>query len=165
MVDFFALLLQPGAGDELQGIKKGVVELADALLVNKADGDQAQAAERARADYSAALHLLRASSASWSPPVMCTSALEGTGVPEFWASVLKHREAQQSSGEFDARRRRQARAWLWALVDEGLGEAFRQDADVSAALPEVLERVDDRAQAPPRAARELLRNFLGRHRD
>lgn len=160
MVDFFALLLQPGAGDELQGIKKGVVELADALLVNKADGDQARAAERARADYTSALHLLRPRSASWSPPVICTSALEGTGIPEFWGAVLKHREALQSSGEFEARRLKQARAWLWALLEQGLGEAFRQDPRVSAKLPGMLERVESRTQAPPRAARELLRSFL-----
>ncbi len=165
MVDFFALLLQPGAGDELQGIKKGVVELADALLVNKADGDQVQAAERSRADYSAALRLLRPPSAAWSPSVSCTSALEGTGIPEFWSAVLKHREAFQGSGEFEARRRKQARTWLWALLDQGLGEAFRQDPRVSAKLPGILERVESRVQAPPRAARELLRSFLQGQRD
>ena len=162
MVDLFAVLLQPGAGDELQGLKKGVLELADVLVVNKADGEQRAAAERTRADYEHALALLQPASAAWTPAVLTASARTGEGVEAFWQTVLAHREAIQKSGELERRRRGQARAWLWRLVDEGLEVAFRADAKTAARLPELETEVESHATSAPRAARILLDIFTRR---
>jgi LAO/AO transport system kinase len=161
MVDFFCVLLQPGAGDELQGIKKGVLELADALVVNKADGDLLDAAERTRAEFAAALQLLRPRSERWATPVLATSAHSGAGVSELWGTVLKHRHQMTHSGEFEQRRRTQARAWLWRLVQDGLLAAFRSDTAVQALLAELESAVEDRSATPPEAARRLLATFRG----
>src|SRR5690606_28226397 len=109
MVDFFAVLLQPGAGDELQGLKKGVLELADALIVNKADGELLDAARRARTAYRRGLELLRPASPNWRPPVLLVSALTGSGIEKVWETVLEHRRVLAASGELEARRREQAR--------------------------------------------------------
>ncbi len=162
MVDLFAVLLQPGAGDELQGLKKGVLELADALVVNKADGEQRLAAERARADYAHALSILQPASAAWTPVVLCASARTGEGVDEFWRTVLAHREAVQRSGDLERRRRSQARAWLWRLLDEGLQAAFKADPKLAARLPELEAEVEAHAVSAPRAARTLLDIFTRR---
>ncbi len=156
MVDFFLVLLQPGAGDELQGIKKGVLELADALVVNKADGETKQAAEHTRSEYTQALRLLRPRSDSWTPPVLAVSAVTGDGLSELWATVLKHRHQTTQNGEFDERRRGQARAWLWRLLREGLEAAFRADSEVAAQLEKLEAEVEDRSMTAPEAARRLL---------
>jgi len=159
MVDLFAVLLQPGAGDELQGIKKGIVELADLLVVNKADGEQRAAAERTRVDHTHALSLLSPAVAGWTTRVMCASALTGDGISEFWELVLAHREALSKSGELVRRRRVQARAWLWRLLDDGLQAAFRADTRVAARLPELEAEVLESRTSAPRAARFLLALF------
>ena len=162
MVDFFCLLLQPGAGDELQGIKKGVLELADALVVNKCDGDTEDAAQRTRAEYAQALRLLRPRSESWTTPVVAVSARTGRGLSELWGLVLKHRQQMLHTGEFEERRRVQARAWLWRLLEDGLLAAFRADPEVARLLPELERQVEDRAATPPEAARVLLEAFRGK---
>ena len=162
MVDFFLVLVQPGAGDELQGLKKGVLELADALVVTKADGEQRAAADRARADYEHALSLLQPASAAWTPVVLCASARTGEGVEQFWQTVLAHREAIQKSGELERRRRSQARAWLWRLLDEGLQAAFRTDPKLAGRLPDLESEVEAHAISAPRAARILLDIFTRR---
>jgi LAO/AO transport system kinase len=159
MVDFFLVLLQPGAGDELQGIKKGVLELADALVVNKADGEQAAAAARTRAEHAQALELLRSPSPYWRPRVLCASALTGAGIDEVWEAILAHRRALETHGALRARRREQARAWLWSLVDEGLMRTFRADPAVSVRIPELERAVEAQALTPDAAARELLELF------
>ncbi len=159
MVDFFLVLLQPGAGDELQGIKKGVLELADALVVNKADGDSKHAAGQTRAQYLQALRLLRPRSESWTTPVLAVSALTGEGLAELWGTVQEHREQATQSGELEERRRAQTRAWLWRLLRDGLEQAFRSDADVAAALPELEALVADGSASAPEAARRLLERF------
>ncbi|MEE9608243.1 MAG: methylmalonyl Co-A mutase-associated GTPase MeaB [Myxococcota bacterium] len=159
MVDFFLVLLQPGAGDELQGIKKGIVELADLLVVNKADGELAAAAGRTRAEYAAALGLLRPASASWRPRVLAASARTGEGIDAVWAAVPEHRAALEASGEFQTRRRQQARAWMWSLVEEGLQRAFRAHPAVAVRI-EALERdVEALKTTPAAAARSLLETF------
>ncbi|MFI5316821.1 MAG: methylmalonyl Co-A mutase-associated GTPase MeaB [Myxococcota bacterium] len=162
MVDLFAVLLQPGAGDELQGLKKGVLELADVLVVNKADGEQRAAAERTRADHEHALALLQPASAAWAPVVLCASARTGDGVEAFWQTVLAHREAIQKSGDLQRRRRTQARAWLWRLLDEGLQAAFRADPKLAARLPDLEAEVEAHSISAPRAARILLDIFTRR---
>ncbi|MCE2392735.1 MAG: methylmalonyl Co-A mutase-associated GTPase MeaB [Proteobacteria bacterium] len=162
MVDLFAVLLQPGAGDELQGMKKGLIEFADLLVVNKADGEQREAAERARTDHAAALQLLGASDAVWTPRVQLASALTGEGIDEFWESALAHREALSRTGELEVRRRRQARAWLWRLLDDGLRHAFRTDAEVAARLADLERDVEAQRLTAPRAARLLLQGYGSR---
>jgi LAO/AO transport system kinase len=161
MVDLFALLLQPGAGDQLQGIKKGVLELADALVVNKADGEQKAIAERTRQDHVQALQLLRSTSAVWRPPVLVVSSLTGEGIPGFWGVVLAHREAMEANGEFEARRRSQAREWMWTLVGEGLQQVLRRHPEVASRVPSLERDVEAQAMTPAAAARILLDAFRG----
>jgi len=156
MVDCFAVLLQPGAGDELQGMKKGVLELADVLVVNKADGEQLEAARRARTAYRHALALLRPASPSWRPPVLLASAATGDGIAEFWETVVAHRAALTGAGELDARRSAQARAWLWTLVEEGLQAGFRAQPGMAKAIARLEAEVGARKTSPGAAARELL---------
>jgi GTPase len=163
MVDLFAVLLQPGAGDELQGLKKGVLELADVLVVNKADGDLRASAEHTRGEYEHALALLQPTSPAWTPVVLTASARTGDGVLRFWQTVLAHREAVLASGELEQRRRGQARAWLWRLVEEGLVAAFRADAKLAEKIPELETDVETHAISAPRAARILL-DIFGRTR-
>ena len=160
MVDFFLVLLQPGAGDELQGIKKGVLELADGLVVNKADGDQRAAAERTRSDYARAMGLLRPASPTWDLPVLAASARSGEGIDAVWEMVLAHRKALTASGELEARRRHQALSWMWSLVDEGLRSAFREHPAVAAAIGGLEREVESQKATPAAAARRLLSAFL-----
>jgi LAO/AO transport system kinase len=159
MVDFFLVLLQPGAGDELQGIKKGVLELADGLVVNKADGELAKLAERTRGEFTQALSLVRPLSTHWRPRVVAASAHAGEGIVEAWQMILAQREALEASGEAQARRREQARAWMWSLVEEGLHQRFREHPEVARQV-EALERdVETLRMTPARAARRLLDAF------
>jgi LAO/AO transport system kinase len=162
MVDMFLLLLLPSGGDELQGIKKGIVELADLVLVNKADGDLAPAAGRAVAEYQAALHLLKPASAHWTPEVLPVSALTGHGIDTVWALVERHRAALTASGEHAARRAEQACAALWAGLGDSLIEALRTHPAVASLLPEIEARVRGGATSPAAGARTLLELFLGR---
>jgi LAO/AO transport system kinase len=162
MVDMFLLLLLPGGGDELQGIKRGIVELADLLLVNKADGPFLEAARHTVADYRSALRLLRPASPAWRPEVVAVSALTGEGIPEAWEQVERHREAVTRSGERQQRRAGQARAALWAEIGEGLLDAFRADPDVAPRIAQAEKRVMAGRTTPGVAARALLAGFLGR---
>jgi len=156
MVDFFLVLLLAGAGDELQGLKKGILELADALAVNKADGDNRGAARKAARTYELALHLLQPSSPRWNPPVLTCSALETSGIDEIWQTVLTHRDVFLRSGELEEKRRQQAVAWMWSLVDEGLKERFARHPDVKRHLPHILREVERGRLAPTAAADTLL---------
>jgi len=159
MVDFFLVLLQPGAGDELQGIKKGVLELADSLVVNKADGAQREAAERCAGEHARALELLHARSSNWTPRVLMVSSRENVGIDSVWEAVLEHTAALESSGERQARRREQARQWMWSLVEEGLRNAFRAHPDVSSQIERLERAVQDLEISPAAAARTLLEAF------
>jgi LAO/AO transport system kinase len=134
MTDFFLVLMLPGAGDELQGIKKGVVELADMVAVNKADGDNMQRAKAAAAEYRAALHILKAPSDTWSPPVVTYSALTGDGVAALWDAVVDHRARMTKSGEFAAKRSAQQVKWLREMLEERLFAKLRGDARVKSRL-------------------------------
>jgi LAO/AO transport system kinase len=156
MVDFFLVLMLPGAGDELQGIKKGILEIADALAVNKCDGDMVQRAERAAAEYRSALRLFRHVSANWDPPVLTVSARERRGMDRVWATIEEHRDRLGASGELDERRRRQQHDWLWSMLRDGLEEHFRQRTDVRRVLPELEAAVEAASITPTEAARRLL---------
>jgi len=160
MVDFFLVLLQPGAGDELQGIKRGVLELADGLVVNKADGEWQAAAERARGEYAQALRLLRPLHAEWQPRVLVASARTGAGIPAVWEMISAQRAALAATGAAQARRQRQSRDWMWSLVDEGLERALRRDPDVARQVERLEKQVEALEVTPARAARQLLAAFL-----
>ncbi len=137
MADFFLVLMLAGAGDEIQGIKKGVLELADALVINKADGDNIHRAEKAQKELQAAMHLLRPASMNWSPPVLTCSAAKNKGLDAVWETIVTHRKTLEKSGELAAKRRRQAVDWMWALVDEGLKERLYSHPAVQSNLPRI----------------------------
>src|SRR5206468_2321059 len=137
MVDFFLVLMLAGAGDELQGIKKGILELADALAINKADGENVRPAEQAAAQYRSALRLFRHTSPGWDPPVVTVSALERRGMDEVWSIIEDHRAKLGASGELERRRREQQRAWFWTMIDDGLKGHFLARDDVQRLLPEM----------------------------
>ena len=162
IVDMFVLILPPAAGDELQGIKRGVVELADFVLVNKADGELAAAAHRSTADYASALRLLRPPVPEWAVPVRAISALEGIGIPEVWDEVARFRAALERSGAWSRRRAGQARAALWSEVGDSLVERFRAAPAVSARLAALEQEVMAGTRTPAAAARTLLAAFLGK---
>ena len=159
MVDFFLVLMLPGAGDELQGIKKGVLELADMIAVNKADGDNVPAARTAARDYSAALRLTQPTSPTWTPPVVTCAALSGDGLDEVWAQVEAHREALIGSGEWTERRRAQRLAWMWSMVEDRLVVGLRSDPAVLGLLGAVEDDVLDGRTTPSAAATRLLGAF------
>ena len=156
MVDFFLVLMIAGAGDELQGIKKGVLELADAITINKADGDNIERAKRARREYETALHLLAPSSPNWSPPVLMCSALEVKGIEEIWNTVLLHRNKFIASGEFETNRRKQAIDWMWALIEDGLIDRFRSNEKVRTDLSRISRDVEKGLVSSTAAAEKLL---------
>jgi LAO/AO transport system kinase len=156
MVDFFLVLMIAGAGDELQGIKKGILELADAVAVNKADGSNVEKAELARKQYENALHFLTPASLSWTPPVLSCSALEMTGIDVIWEAVLDHEKKLSNTGELEEKRQKQALAWMWALVEEGLKLRFHKNKEVARQLSKVTRAVKSGRTAPTVAASKLL---------
>jgi LAO/AO transport system kinase len=159
MVDFFLLLQLPNAGDELQGIKRGVMEIADAIVINKAEGDNRPRAELARKQYVNALHMLKPKSANWQVPAMLCSALLQQGITEVWNMVEDFRRRMQESGEFEHRRKLQARDWMWTLLMDDLKETFMRDQHVEALLQEVQQAVAEGTTSPSAAARRLLEAF------
>lgn len=158
MVDTFALLLHPGGGDELQGVKRGVLELCDLVCVNKADGALKDAARRTRLEYERGMRLLRPGE---QVPVLAASALTGEGLEAFWRAVTEHRRALEESGTLAERRAAQAEAWLWAVVEAELLRRFRDHPDVAEALRSLLPGVRAGQVPPTRAALELLARFRG----
>jgi LAO/AO transport system kinase len=155
MTDCFVLLQLPNAGDDLQAIKKGIMELADLVVFNKADIDPA-AAQLAAAQMRSALSMLHPASANWQPPVLTLSAIRKDGLEEFWQVLEKFRDTLQASGEFAARRRHQALAWMWQLVDSGLREGFRRHPAVRDRLADTAAEVEAGSLTPTAAARRLL---------
>ena len=161
MTDFFCVLMLAGAGDELQGIKRGLTELADLIAVNKADGDNAQRAASAAHDYRAAVRTLHPHDADWLPPVLTCSAVEGDGVGEIWQAVTRHRALRLASGALEARRRRQRLRWMWDLVDDRLAQVLRAHPAVATALPGTEAAVRAGHLPPTTAARQLIAAFTG----
>ena len=155
MTDFFLLLMVAGAGDELQGLKKGVVELADMIAVNKADGDNVERAKLAAADFRGALNILTPASASWSPPVVTYSALTGHGVAELWTQVLAHKGKLGPTGELAARRRAQQVKWMWTMLEERLTAGLRSDPAVRTKLKAAEAAVAAGTLAPTLAVEEI----------
>jgi LAO/AO transport system kinase len=155
MTDFFLVLMLPGAGDELQGLKKGIVEIADMIAVNKADGDNIARANLAAAEYRAALNILNPQSETWSPPVVTYSALTGDGIGALWAKVLEHKEKMTASGELAARRRQQQVKWMWSMLEERLTARLRSDASVRGKLKAAEAAVAAGRLAPTLAVEEI----------
>lgn len=160
MVDFFLVLVQPGSGDELQGIKRGILELVDLLAVTKADGTMAPAAERTRHQFSSALHLIPPRHKAWTPKVVTCSALEVTGLEPLWAAVLEHRTALEASGEWSANRASQNAAWMWRALEEGLLGAVRGNDAVRDLIGTLLGDVRSGVLSPDVAAAKVLARFL-----
>lgn len=159
MVDFFLLLQIAGGGDELQGIKRGVMELADAIFVNKADGENKERAEAAKKDFAMALHYLMPATKGWKPEVSTCSALTGTGIRELWETVLKFKDVTLKNGVFAERRSEQARDWMHAIVNEYLQDLFHKDVEVKKILNDVESAVVSGKMPATTAAQKLLDIF------
>jgi LAO/AO transport system kinase len=155
MTDSFLALMLPGAGDELQGIKKGLVELADMIAINKADGDNVKRANRAAAEYRSALHILQPRSEHWRPPVVTYSALTGAGIAELWQKILDHRSTMTASGEFAARRREQQVRWMWSILEQRTMARLRSDASVRAKVKKIEAEVAAGRITPALGAEEI----------
>jgi LAO/AO transport system kinase len=163
MTDFFLLLMLAGAGDELQGMKRGIIEMLDGMAINKADGDNRTKAERARIEYASALHLFPPPADGWTPRVLTCSSIAGEGIAEIWDTVLAHRRLLESNGHLASRRSRQALNWLDELLSVGLEELFRSDPEAAARLPLLREEVRLGRVTPFAASRELLALFRARN--
>ncbi len=161
MVDFFLVLTLAGGGDELQGIKRGILELADALVVTKADGDNLEAARRARAEFARALALLPPRSPSWRPRVAACSAVQGDGMSELWDAVLEHRVALTATGEWEQRRGEQRVHWLRQAIDDGLRDVLRRDPGARQQLDGLEPSVRRGDTTPEAAAARVLERLFG----
>ncbi|EIC66057.1 putative kinase ArgK [Mycobacteroides abscessus subsp. abscessus] len=156
MVDTFVFLTLARTGDQLQGIKKGVLELADIVVVNKADGEHAIEAKKAARELSGALRLIYPHDALWRPPVLTMSALENNGVSEMWDTVLQHRAVLTEAGEFEAKRRRQQVDWMWAMVRDAVLDRVLNAPDVKASRADIEQQVREGTLTPALAAEQLL---------
>ena len=159
MVDLFLLLVAPGGGDELQGIKRGIMELADVVVVNKADGDLAAAAGRTAADYRNAVHLLRPKWRTWATEVLTCSALEQRGLDQVWEAIERFEEDIRASGELGELRGQQAKAWLWTELQDSLVDRLRSDPDVQRLLSDIERDVVAGTITPSAGARHVLSHF------
>ena len=159
MTDFFLLLMLAGAGDELQGMKRGIIEMLDGMAINKADGDNKPKAERARIEYAGALHLFPATADGWTPRVLTCSSVTREGIDEVWQMVREHRALLEGNGYLAERRKRQALEWMDELTMLGLEEMFQRNGAVAGRLPQLREEVHDGRMTPFAAARELLALF------
>ncbi len=159
MVDFFLLIVLTGAGDELQGIKKGIMELADAILVNKADGDNKQRAMMARADYERILHYLRDATEGWKTKAYTCSAYTGEGINEIWAEIMRFKAAAEKNGVFEQRRRSQTMSWVYSMVDEHLRQLFWQKPEVMSCRASVEQQMVDGTLSATLAAQHLIAAF------
>ena len=159
MVDFFLVLMIAGAGDELQGIKKGILELADGIAINKADGDNLIAVEKAKGDLEIAMHLISPDSPTWTTPVLtCSSIVEG-GTENVWETVRDHHKKFFASGEFKQRRKKQTLAWMWTLVEDGLKQRFKNNEKINKEIPVISQQVENE-KISPTAAAEVLLSYL-----
>ncbi len=156
MVDFFLVLMIAGAGDELQGIKKGVLELADAIAINKADGDNMNRVEKTRQDLEMAMHLIASETPTWHTPVLTCSSVTDNGTRSVWETVLDHRDKFKGTGEFDQRRKGQSLDWMWTLVEEGLKQRFKNNEKIKEQIPLVSLQVENEKISPTAAAGALL---------
>jgi len=160
MTDFFLVLMLPGAGDELQGLKKGIVEIADMIAVNKTDGDNVARAKQAAAQYRAALHILKAPSPNWAPPVATYSGLTGDGIADLWRQITTHREKMIASGELARKRREQQVKWMWAMLEDRLYVQLLSNPALNSKLP-MMEQAVAAGTLSPMVAVEDIAQALG----
>ena len=156
MVDFFLLLKLPGAGDELQGIKRGIIEMADAIVINKADGDNLKKSRTASLEFSRALHLYPPKENGWTPKVLSCSALENTGINEVWHMIFDYISENKKSNFFASKRQQQNKNWLLQTLDDQIKQRFYQDKNVAIALEKLIVDVIKNKISPFRAAEKLL---------
>lgn len=156
MVDFFLVLLLSGGGDDLQGIKKGIIEIADMIAINKADGDNIARADRAATEYRAALQILTPQSATWSPPVLTISGLSNHGLDMLWAKILEHREKMTATGEFDQRRQRQAVEWMHEMLNDRVMTSLHSNPKIAERMPTIDAEVRSGRLLPTLAVDEIL---------
>jgi len=160
MVDFFLVLKLSGAGDALQGIKRGILELADLIAINKADGANVRPAERARAEFERALAILRpVSDDRWSTKVVTCSAVEKSGINKIYSIITRHHDLLNASGRFDEKRREQLIHWMWSMVQEGLDSAMRNHPKIGPSIPDLERQILEGRTPPTQAAEEILRTF------
>ncbi|MCB1476055.1 MAG: methylmalonyl Co-A mutase-associated GTPase MeaB [Rhodobiaceae bacterium] len=155
MVDIFLVLLLPGGGDELQGIKKGIIELADILAINKADGDNAPRAKATASEYRAALHILTPRDAGWHPPVLTIAGLTGLGLDELWTKILEHRDTAVKSGAFERRRRAQQVKWMWTMLEDRIHARLTRDPATRARVEEIEAELREGARDASSAVEEI----------
>ncbi|MFO0726683.1 MAG: methylmalonyl Co-A mutase-associated GTPase MeaB [Myxococcota bacterium] len=160
MVDFFLVLMLPAGGDDLQGIKRGILEVADLIAVNKADGDLEERAMQAEANYASVLRLLAPKGRTWGPKTLSVSGLTGRGMSELWAMIEDHRRAWESAGGLGERRSAQQKAWMWSLIEDELWSAFREHPAVKGQLSALEAAVEAGTVMPSAAARALVAAFL-----
>lgn len=163
MVDFFLLLMLAGAGDELQGIKRGIIEMADAIAITKADGDNIQASKNARLEYLHALHLYPSAGNGWQVPVLTCSALNNTGIKEIWDTIQTYVAKMQANGYWETNRQKQNMAWLYAFIREALEDEFFNNPAVKAGLTDVQENILSGKMLPVQGAKVLLAHFRNAH--
>lgn len=156
MVDFFLVLYIAGAGDELQGIKKGVLELADCIAINKADGDNMPFVKKAQKELELAMHMMRPETLTWSAPVLTCSSIHEKGTKKVWECVLDHQKKFKKTGEFLQRRKSQSLKWMWSLVDDGLKQRFKDNKKINEKMPAIIQQVKDESLSPSKAAAMLL---------
>ena len=156
MVDFFLVLMLANAGDELQGIKKGILEIADGLAINKADKKHLQQALLAKKVYETAMHILKPTSPNWSPPVLTCSAVEDTGIKEVWDMIVKHNKIMKKTGELHAKRQGQAINWMWTMIEDGIKQHFTSLPEVKSIMPKIEKDVKNDKLTPTIAAQKIL---------
>ena len=161
MVDFFLFLALANAGDELQGIKKGILELADAIAINKADKKNLNQAELAKKMYENALHIVNPASKHWSPKVLTCSALEKTGIESVWSTVLEHNEIFKKSGALDKKRHEQSIEWMWTIIKDGINRHFTTLPEVKSLIKELESEIHSDTQTPANAAKQVLNLIKG----
>jgi len=162
MVDFFLLLMVAGTGDDLQGIKKGIIEISDALVFNKADGDNKSKAEISAAEFKTALHFLKPVTEGWQPPVLTASALNGDGIEDIWKSVQEFVSRTKSSGIFEKRRKAQTMEWIYSTIENELKKRFYSNPAIRVALPAIKEKVMEGKLLPVEAVEELLNKYFNK---
>jgi len=159
MVDFFLLLMLPNAGDELQGIKKGILELANLIVINKSDGELESLAETTLTEYQKALHFFSSTKISWTTQILRCSALQKRGMDMVWESAKNYRKALQDSGEWEEQRKAQTEKWMWSLVEEGLLRSFRNHPNLQKQIPELQKAVNSGKMLPSTATKQLLESW------
>jgi LAO/AO transport system kinase len=159
MVDFFLVLMLPGAGDELQGIKKGVLEIADMIAVNKSDGENEKKAKMAARDYANALHIMRPQSPNWSPPVVCISGLSNLNLDEMWQKIKNHRKILSDTGELKAKRTEQQFRWMWTMVEDRLMNALKSHPDVVSQIDTIHDAITNDSLTATLGAQRILDAF------